>query len=462
MLRQEKHDEALALTHEAMISFGIDDGILAAALDIRAKIAAKTIRRPEKSSDTLSVCMIVRNEEAYLPQCLMSIAYLADEIIVVDTGSTDRTKDIALAFGAQVSEVPWTGDFSEARNASIEKAGCGWIFILDADEVISPRDHAALKKLIRTTTKRPAAYAVTTRNYITAMNISGWTANGGTYGAEEAGSGWNPSTKTRLFTNDQRIRFENRVHELVEPSLARIGVDPKPCDIPVHHYGKLKEDKVMTKGEDYFLLGREKLRETNDSKALYELALQAGELDRFHDAIELWEQFLSMQDLPQELVLKAYVNIGHAFVQTGRFEDAFAASKKAIKLAPGSASAVMNYGLSELWRGDPQRAVPFLEDLLKSTPDYPPAIGLLAVASLASGQADAAQRLFDRLKNQGFLCEPYLLNHANKLIAADRAERAITILEAAIASGLGSADSTRMLIDCRKRLANREDPVRPA
>jgi tetratricopeptide (TPR) repeat protein len=218
----------------------------------------------------------------------------------------------------------------------------------------------------------------------------------------------------------------------------------------------------MTKGEDYFLLGREKLRETGDSKALYELALQAGELDRFPDAIELWEQFLRLPDLPQELVLKAYVNVGHAFVQTGRFDEAFAASKKAIALAPGSASAVMNYGLSELWQGDPQKAVPFLEGLLKTTPDYPPAIGLLAVAALFSGRPDEARRLFEQLKTQGFLCEPYLLNHADRLIAADRADRAAVILEAAIASGLVSTSLNGMLTVCRERSANNEALARHA
>jgi len=462
MLRQNKHEEALALTHAAMIAFGTDDGILAAALDIRNNLPVKKAGLRKKNPDSLTVCMIVKNEEAYLPKCLMSIKDLADEIIVVDTGSTDRTKAIALAFGAQAAEIPWTDDFSAARNASLERASCSWVLILDADEVVAPQDHAALKKLIRKTPKKPAAYSVVTRNYITAMNISGWTTNDGKYAAEEAGSGWNPSTKVRLFTNDPRIRFENRVHELVEASLARIGVTPQPCEIPIHHYGKLKEDKVMTKGEDYFLLGREKLRETRDPKALYELALQAGELDRFSDAIDLWEQFLRLPDLPQELVLKAYVNMGHAFVQTNRFDDAFSASRKAIELAPDSASAVINYGLSELWRGDIRKAVPFLEDLVKSTPGYPPAIGLLAIASLVAGQTEAAGLFFEQLKTQGFLCEPYLLNHAQKLIAADRAGLAAAILETAQTSGLGSAGMNTLLDECRNISANRSDPLRSA
>jgi tetratricopeptide (TPR) repeat protein len=220
--------------------------------------------------------------------------------------------------------------------------------------------------------------------------------------------------------------------------------------MPVHHYGKLKEDKVMTKGEDYFLLGMEKLRESNDSKALFELAVQAGELDLFEDAIDLWEQFLRLNDQPKELVLRAYINIGHAFVQTRRYDEAFAASRKAMELAPDSPGAVMNYSLSELWRGDLQKAVPFLEELLKSIPDYPPATGMLAVASLLAGEGDSAKILFGKLKAHGFLPEPYLLNHARKQIEADMVDRAIALLENATAAGFGSEELVSLLEECRK------------
>lgn len=454
LLNQDKYREALALTHDAMIAFGIDDGILSAALDIISKLGSPDALRAKKVSDTLTVCMIVKNEEAHLLKCLMSIESLADEIIVVDTGSADRTKGLARSFGAKVFDVPWTGDFSEARNVSLDKASGGWIFVLDADEVISPKDHDAIRKLISSTKNAPAAYAVTTRNYISAMNITGWTMNKGEYPAEETGSGWKPSTKTRLFTNDPRIRFENRVHELVESSLAKIGITSKPCDIPVHHYGKLKEETVMKKGEDYFLLGREKLKETSDPQALYELAVQAGELDRFDDAIELWEQFLGIQNVPPELFLRAHINLGYAFVQQGRYDDAFSISKKAIALAPDAPGAIMNYSLAELWRGDPQNAVPLLEDLLKSTPDHPPAIGMLAIASLIAGQADSARRSFEQLRTQGFLHELYLLHHVQKLTEAGRTDRAIVMLENTAAAGLGTEKLNTVLEECRRRSMN--------
>lgn len=83
---------------------------------------------------TLSVCMIVKNEESVLEGCLYNAAFFADEIIIVDTGSTDRTKEIAYQFTDKVYDFVWCDDFAVARNAAFEKAGCDYIMWLDADD----------------------------------------------------------------------------------------------------------------------------------------------------------------------------------------------------------------------------------------------------------------------------------------------------------------------------------------
>ncbi len=83
---------------------------------------------------TVSLCMIVKNEEDCLGRCLESLKGVVDEMIVVDTGSTDRTREIALSFGAKVLDFSWTGDFSDARNYSFSLASCDYIYTADADE----------------------------------------------------------------------------------------------------------------------------------------------------------------------------------------------------------------------------------------------------------------------------------------------------------------------------------------
>ena len=82
--------------------------------------------------------MIVRDEESRLPACLESIRPAVDEIVIVDTGSTDRTVEIARSFGARVEVHPWQGDFSQARNIALELACGTWILYIDADERLRP------------------------------------------------------------------------------------------------------------------------------------------------------------------------------------------------------------------------------------------------------------------------------------------------------------------------------------
>jgi len=94
---------------------------------------------------SLSLCMIVKNEEEYLQECLASVEDVVDEIILVDTGSTDRTVEIAGQFDAEVHHIPWNDDFAAARNESIKHASGDWILQLDADERLDPESKKELR-----------------------------------------------------------------------------------------------------------------------------------------------------------------------------------------------------------------------------------------------------------------------------------------------------------------------------
>src|SRR3989338_2453119 len=96
----------------------------------------------------LSACMIVKNEEHTLKRALDSIAQLADEIIIVDTGSTDKTTTIAQHYTNNIYHYAWNNNFSDARNYSLSKATGDWTLVLDADEMIAREDHEAIRKLI--------------------------------------------------------------------------------------------------------------------------------------------------------------------------------------------------------------------------------------------------------------------------------------------------------------------------
>ena len=99
---------------------------------------------------SVSLCMIVKNEEDVLERCLESAAGLADEIIIVDTGSTDRTQEIAARFTDQIFDFPWTDDFAAARNESFSHASMDYCMWLDADDVLLEADRAAFLTLKET------------------------------------------------------------------------------------------------------------------------------------------------------------------------------------------------------------------------------------------------------------------------------------------------------------------------
>jgi len=168
--------------------------------------------------------MIVRDEARLLPASLEAAKGVWDELVVVDTGSSDQTVQIAEAFGAKVSHFEWAGDFSAARNASLERATGEWILILDADEMMSPQLKQQLKAIKRD--RNAGAATVLVRNQLA-------------HGHHRL------SRLLRLFRRDGTVRFAHRIHEDVTPKVAayleRTGKRLKCLDGPLEHLGYQRE-----------------------------------------------------------------------------------------------------------------------------------------------------------------------------------------------------------------------------
>ncbi len=169
----------------------------------------------------LSACLIVRDEEPRLPDCLASLGRLADEIVVGDTGSRDRTAAVARRHGARVLDVPWTDDFAAARNAVLDAARGRWVLFLDADERLAPSDPVALRRVLA------AADAP-------AFTIEVRSPRGPSEPEEVA-------HLVRLFRRDPHVRYEGRIHETVLGTICRArGVDswlPPRSGLVVQHEG---------------------------------------------------------------------------------------------------------------------------------------------------------------------------------------------------------------------------------
>lgn len=462
-IQQGEFADALLQIQDMLASYGLDEGILNAALTVREKIGPLHIEKTSKKG-TLSICMIVKNEERHLVKCLKSVRDVADELIIVDTGSTDKTINIAKVFGAKVFDFPWTGDFSAARNYSMEQATGNWIFILDADEVLSPRDFKKLKEIIHRKSSSPAAYSIATRNYINNAGIIGWTPNSGEY-PEEAGTGWVRSAKVRLLTRSKDVFFSNPVHETLENSLVEGKIPIHPCNIIVHHYGKLDIRKDRQKGEDYYLLGKIKCEnDPTNMKYILELAKQAEALDKHEEAVELWLRLLSLvkanPDSPgyAELVQSSegdplaeiYIQLAAAYLMLDRFEEARETACKAMEGKIKLKEYVFLYAHCEIIAGTLNKAFYELEELLKTMPDYPPALLLKAVIFCLEGKKEKVQETLQSLRKGIVPITSFFNKLARQFHTYGKSDEAMIILKAMIENKLSDRQTGKLLEEVQK------------
>ena len=165
----------------------------------------------------VSAVLIVRDEEAVLEDCLRSLVDVVDEIVVVDTGSTDSTPEIARRYGAQLSHHEWRDNFAEARNVSLDRATGEWLLYIDADERLVGADRVSLESALSGADE--IAFRVLLQPF----------------------SSMTPYREYRLWRNDPRIRFEGRMHERVVPAIYRVArQDGRPIgdvDLFLEHVG---------------------------------------------------------------------------------------------------------------------------------------------------------------------------------------------------------------------------------
>ncbi|HZI83126.1 MAG TPA: glycosyltransferase [Casimicrobiaceae bacterium] len=188
----------------------------------------------------LSAALIVRDEERHLEACLRSILGRVDEIVVVDTGSVDRSRDIAQSLGARVIERPWTGDFAAARNASVDAARGAWVLYIDADETLAAFDRREVERELAD--PRFAAYTVIFR----------------------PSAGYTRYREHRLFRNRPDLRFEGTIHESLVPALEalriREGLAVGASSIALDHHG-YRPDAAHKPARDIPLLRERLLRD---------------------------------------------------------------------------------------------------------------------------------------------------------------------------------------------------------
>lgn len=428
VLSTDNAQQQLEAAEQYIRNFGIDREIL--EIGLSARRTAGPHCKAEYEIPRVTLCIIVKDEERHLADCLASCRPLLSQIVVVDTGSKDRSCQIAELFGALVLHYQWRSDFSAARNHGLAAATGDWILIMDADERLSIRDYAGFCQALRQA--EHCTFAVTTRNYCAERISDGFMALDGSYPEEEAGIGWTASDKIRLFPNGYGIRFEGVVHELVEGSVSRVGLAVKQHPVPVHHYGGLETARLERKKEEYYQLGLRKLAAGERTpKALYELAVQAGELGKYAEAIESWLMFLQQEPA----YAPAWFNLGYVCLRDGHIPEALAASERALTLQADYPAARVNRAICRFLLRPDNGQLELLAPELQEMPDQTPLRVLFLMAQCLAGAPEQGITGLRLLSQSGQNPLPFMSELCGLLIKEGKIAEARLIELVSIAVG---------------------------
>ncbi len=405
---------------------------------------------------TISLCMIVKNEEENLPETLSSVKDYVDEIIIVDTGSTDNTVEVARSFGAKVYFYKWNDDFASARNEALKHATCDWILSMDADDTMNGSDILKLKEYLKETDALGFSIPIFSKVEDRSLNITNTVVN----------------YLVRIFKNDPRVRFKRRIHEFVDQSIYDIGGKIERIDLPVFHRGytdpnifikKLERNKRLVElaleedpqdhnlwvymGKTY--LGQEDLENAekcyrraieiaeenrNRSSSLY--FLQSAYIDlalivsktRLEDAIELFNKAIEIDpNFPD-----TYYYLGTMYYNKGLFEEAYETYKKVFQVdANKSLIAISHLGIrgeltltmlqaTALQLGLIKEAIGYGNRVLEINPNNAAVLNNMGIAYMALGDRTLGKSFFEKA-----------------LIAAPGFERALENLEKCIREEFG-------------------------
>lgn len=245
---------------------------------------------------SISLCMIVKDEEAVLARCLDSVQGIADEIVIVDTGSADRTREIAAGYG-RVLDFAWCDDFSAARNFSFGQASKDYVLWLDADDVIAPADR---ERFLALKAQLDGTEDIVMLPYHTAFDGTGRPVF--TYYRE------------RLLRRAAGFQWQGAVHECITPS-GKIVYG----DAAVEHHKEKQEDSGRNLRIYQSLLDK---GEPLDVRVSFYYARELMTHEKYEQAVQAFETFLAMPEGWVENRIEACRNLADCLTALGRREEA--------------------------------------------------------------------------------------------------------------------------------------------
>lgn len=299
------------------------------------------------SVPSISLCMIVKNEEQVLARCLESVHDLVDEIIIVDTGSTDRTREEAGKYTDKIYDFPWNDDFSAARNYSYRQATGEYILWLDADDVILPPDRLKFKGLKETL---PSSVDVVMMPYHAAL--------------DEQGRPTFIYLRERLSKRTRNYQWREPVHEYLAYS-GNVFIS----DVCITHLKESAPDpernlriyrKILAQG------GR------LSSRGLYYYARELKDHGLYDEAIQYFSQFLDSNQGWVEDKINACLALAHCYREKGDHRQSLAALLSTFAYDLPRAEACCEIGYHFKNSGNPEQAIFWFELALQlKKPEHP-------------------------------------------------------------------------------------------
>ncbi|QCX34238.1 glycosyltransferase [Caloramator sp. E03] len=269
---------------------------------------------------SISLCMIVKNEEENIKRCLDSVYDIVDEIIIVDTGSTDRTVEIAKKYNAKIYNFEWNNNFSDARNFSLDMASCDWILIMDADDELERKDKDKL--ILLTKNENVNAYFLQTLSYV----------------GEKPGLDIIMNLNIRLIRNKMGYKFYGAIHEQIKPNdMDKNRKDAiKVENIRFYHYGyinKTVKDKNKRK-RNMEIIEKELQREPNNGFMLFNMGSEYYALEDYKKALEYYEESYKSFNPNLGYTPKLLIRMASCYEQLGIYEKELWIIESGLRLYP--------------------------------------------------------------------------------------------------------------------------------
>lgn len=375
---------------------------------------------------TITLCLMVKDEERFLKKCVDSVSSIVDDILILDTGSKDRTVEIIKDYTNNVWEKEFNGDFGSMRNEVLSKVKTDWVLFLDADEFFHEKDVLNIQEILSTVPDTVGGIRFYRYNFF-------------------ASGGWYSNKVLKLFRNNSSFHYRKKVNESVDDSIITAGYSIIDSDTILNHIGhtRLREERDQ-KSSKYIQLMEEQLAVNPNDPVLHGyIGLISRTMGDFEFALQKTKDALSINSQSSTL----YMFHAHVLRSMNRNEEALAAYEKAWELRKSDAAIINMIGVMHLTMQNYSKAEEYFLLAYKANPTLAHSLINLGLIKFFEGEYNKALSYFNKAldRNPSFLyedyegileCDPYKAFYYETIMEYKGLEAYIAICKSKVGEGL--------------------------